>query len=171
MGPAPCRALTFTVFPGLNFPDLNVTGFLPSGLFGLGQESSPAKWGFFDGFYDFGDYSATFGHTHIVSTSVVNEFSGGIRRQDEGFGADNADEFQRRLVRANVGYTQGQFSPELNTLDMIPRVTIQNINSGGADFGSEPGGSDFGSSGPQTRKPVPVGAGGKRGDMDDEIPF
>ena len=33
------------------------------------------------------------------------------------------------------------------------------------------GGADFGSSGPQTRKPVPVGAGGKRGDMDDEIPF
>ena len=27
--------------------DNNVTGFLPSGLFGLGQESSPAKWGFF----------------------------------------------------------------------------------------------------------------------------
>ena len=40
-----------------------------------------------------------------------------------------------------------------------------------ATSGPEPGGGDFGSSGPQTRKPVPVGAGGKRGDMDDEIPF
>jgi single-strand DNA-binding protein len=59
-------------------------------------------------------------------------------------------------------------------------VVLQNFNSqlvlldkigGGGDFGSEPSGSDFGSSGPQTRKPVPVGAGGKRGDMDDEIPF
>jgi len=63
-------------------------------------------------------------------------------------------------------------------------VVLQGFNSqltmldkmGGGDFGSEPGGSgDFGSSGPssgpQTRKPATVGAGGKRGDMDDEIPF
>ena len=58
-------------------------------------------------------------------------------------------------------------------------VVLQGFNSqlqmldraGGGDFGSEPSGSEFGSSGPQTRKPVPVGAGGKRGDMDDEIPF
>jgi single-strand DNA-binding protein len=54
------------------------------------------------------------------------------------------------------------FNSQLQMLDKI---------GGGGDFGSEPGGSDFGSSGPQTRKPVPVGAGGKRGDMDDEIPF
>jgi single-strand DNA-binding protein len=52
-----------------------------------------------------------------------------------------------------------------------PLTMLDKIGGGGADFGSEPGGSDFGSSGPQTRKPVPVGAGGKRGDMDDEIPF
>jgi len=41
---------------------------------------------------------------------------------------------------------------------------------GGGDFGSS---DDFGSSGPTARdkQPAMAGAGGKRGDMDDEIPF
>jgi single-strand DNA-binding protein len=45
---------------------------------------------------------------------------------------------------------------------------------GGGDFGSEDSGSDFGSSSPAPRRqPATAGAsaGGKRGDMDDEIPF
>jgi single-strand DNA-binding protein len=62
-------------------------------------------------------------------------------------------------------------------------VVLQNFNStlvmldkadrAGGDYGSDAGASDFGSSGP-ARKPATVGAGGaggKRGDMDDEIPF
>ena len=63
-------------------------------------------------------------------------------------------------------------------------VVLQNFNStlvmldraggGGGDFGSDDAGSEFGSSGPSAaRKPAvaAAGAGGKRGDMDDEIPF
>jgi single-strand DNA-binding protein len=59
-------------------------------------------------------------------------------------------------------------------------VVLQGFNSqltmldraggGGGDFGSDEG-SDFGSSSPRARQPAAVGAGGKRGDMDDEIPF
>ena len=49
---------------------------------------------------------------------------------------------------------------------------LDKLGGGGGDFASDPGGSgDFGSSGTQARKPATVGAGGKRGDMDDEIPF
>ena len=59
-------------------------------------------------------------------------------------------------------------------------IVLQNFNStlvmldgrsggGGGDFGSDD--SDFGSSGPARKQPATVGAGGKRGDMDDEIPF
>jgi single-strand DNA-binding protein len=61
-------------------------------------------------------------------------------------------------------------------------VVLQNFNStlvmldragggGGGDFGSDTGG-DFGASGPVTREKKPAMAGGgRRGDMDDEIPF
>jgi single-strand DNA-binding protein len=44
---------------------------------------------------------------------------------------------------------------------------------GGSDFGSDNGSSDFGSSGPaRQRQPAMAGGGGgKRGDLDDEIPF
>src|SRR5580765_449773 len=42
---------------------------------------------------------------------------------------------------------------------------------GGSDFGADQG-SDFGSSGPaRSRQPAMAGGGGKRGDLDDEIPF
>ncbi len=67
---------------------------------------------------------------------------------------------------------QDRYSTEVVLQGFNSQLTmLDKIGGGGSDFSSEPGGSDFGSSGPQTRKPVPVGAGGKRGDMDDEIPF
>ena len=45
-------------------------------------------------------------------------------------------------------------------------------SSGGEDFGGGSSSDDFGSRGPSAaRKPAMSGAGGKRGDMDDEIPF
>src|SRR5437763_15346329 len=44
--------------------------------------------------------------------------------------------------------------------------------SGSGDFSSDEVGGEFGSSGPSAaRKPAVAAAGGKRGDMDDEIPF
>ena len=66
---------------------------------------------------------------------------------------------------------QDRYSTEVVLQGFNSQLTMLDKMGGSADLGSEPGGSDFGSSGPQTRKPVPVGAGGKRGDMDDEIPF
>jgi single-strand DNA-binding protein len=42
-------------------------------------------------------------------------------------------------------------------------------SSGGGDFGNDS--NDFGSSRPAARQPAMAGAGGKRGDLDDEIPF
>ena len=58
-------------------------------------------------------------------------------------------------------------------------VVLQNFNSQltmldrAGDRGELGGDEDFGSSGPLARekKPAMAGAGGKRGDMDDEIPF
>ena len=60
-------------------------------------------------------------------------------------------------------------------------VVLQGFNSaltmldraGGGGGGTEYGesGSDFGSSRPAARQPAMAGGGGKRGDLDDEIPF
>jgi len=93
----------------------------------------PSKWGFFDGFYDFGDYRTSLGHTRIFSASVINELSAGFRTQDEGFGADDPAEQEARLARTNVGFTQGQFYPELNRPGIIPRIQVDSINGTGVD--------------------------------------
>jgi len=55
-----------------------------------------------------------------------------------------------------------------STLTMLDRAGGER---GGGDFGGSD--SDFGSSGPsmRERQPAMAGGGGKRGDMDDEIPF
>ena len=63
-------------------------------------------------------------------------------------------------------------------------VVLQGFNStltmldgrsggGGGSFGSDDSGgdSDFGASRPAARQPAMAGGGGKRGDLDDEIPF
>jgi single-strand DNA-binding protein len=59
------------------------------------------------------------------------------------------------------------FNGHLTMLDKV------GDRGGGGDFGSDDGGGEFGSSGPTSRekKPAMAAAGGKRGDMDDEIPF
>jgi single-strand DNA-binding protein len=65
-----------------------------------------------------------------------------------------------------------QFNSQLTMLD---RASDRG-GGGGGDFGSDDSSGSFGSSGPSTRErqPAMAGAGGgtgKRGDMDDEIPF
>ena len=57
-----------------------------------------------------------------------------------------------------------QFNSQLTSLDRA------SDRGGGSDFASDEGGGDFGSAGPREKKPAMAGAG-KRGDMDDEIPF
>ena len=60
------------------------------------------------------------------------------------------------------------FNAQLTMLDKAG----ERGGGGGGDFGSDDSGGDFGSSGPSTREKKPaLAAAGKRGDMDDEIPF
>jgi single-strand DNA-binding protein len=55
-------------------------------------------------------------------------------------------------------------------LTMLDRASDR--GSGGGDFGSDDSSGSFGSAGPSAREKQPAMAGaGKRGDMDDEIPF
>ena len=70
---------------------------------------------------------------------------------------------------------QERYSTEVVLQGFNSQLTMLDRAGGGGDFGStESAGSDFGSAGPGApRKPAMAGAGagGKSGDLDDEIPF
>lgn len=66
-----------------------------------------------------------------------------------------------------------KYSTEVVLQGFNSQLTMLDGRGGGGGERSEfSGGSDFGSPGPTaSRKPAMAGAGGGRGDMDDEIPF
>jgi len=69
---------------------------------------------------------------------------------------------------------QYKYSTEVVLQGFNSQLTmLDRAGGGGGEIGSDDmGGGDFGSSGPSTRERKPAMAGaGKRGDMDDEIPF
>jgi single-strand DNA-binding protein len=90
---------------------------------------------------------------------------------------------EQYLKKGSKVYLEGQLQTRKWTdKDNIERysteVVLQGFNSaltmldgrGGGGTGADEGGGDFGSSAPRERKPAMAG-GGKRDDMDDEIPF
>ena len=65
---------------------------------------------------------------------------------------------------------QDRYSTEVVLQGFNSQLTMLDTRGGGS--GADAGSSDFGSAGPSAaRKPAMAGAGGKRDDMDDEIPF
>jgi single-strand DNA-binding protein len=68
-----------------------------------------------------------------------------------------------------------KYSTEVVLQGFNSALTMLDARGGGSSGAEDFGGSssdDFGSRGPSAaRKPAMAGAGGKRGDMDDEIPF
>jgi single-strand DNA-binding protein len=70
---------------------------------------------------------------------------------------------------------QEKYSTEVVLQGFNSQLTmLDRAGGGGDDFGADPGGSEFGASGPapRARQPATAGAGGKRGGgLDDDIPF
>jgi single-strand DNA-binding protein len=70
---------------------------------------------------------------------------------------------------------QEKYSTEVVLQGFNSQLTMLDRAGGGSsdEFGGDSGGSDFGSSGPgpRARQPATAGAGGKRGGLDDDIPF
>jgi single-strand DNA-binding protein len=68
---------------------------------------------------------------------------------------------------------QDRYSTEVVLQGFNSQLTMLDRAGGGSGGESYDNGGDFGASGPTTRerKPAMAGAGGKRDDMDDEIPF
>jgi single-strand DNA-binding protein len=70
---------------------------------------------------------------------------------------------------------QDRYSTEVVLQGFNSQLTmLDKLGGGGGDFGSEESGGEFGSAGPSApRKPAMAGAsaGGRSGDLDDDIPF
>jgi single-strand DNA-binding protein len=67
---------------------------------------------------------------------------------------------------------QDRYSTEVVLQGFNSALTMLDRAGGGAGFGADSSGDDFGSpSVSAPRRPAPVGGGGKHDDMDDEIPF
>src|SRR5882757_8505792 len=66
-----------------------------------------------------------------------------------------------------------RYSTEIVLQNFSSQLTMLDKAGGGGDFRSDDGDSDFGASGPSAprAKAPAMAGGGKRGDMDDEIPF
>lgn len=102
-----------------------------SNQYGSEITAGPAKWGFFDASYLFSDHSINGGWNRIFSSAVVNELQAGVRRQTEGF-QTHGDSDWERVRRRTVGWTLGQYYPDVNPDGIIPRVTF-GLNATGID--------------------------------------
>jgi hypothetical protein len=94
-----------------------------SNQYGSEITAGPTKWGFFDGAYIFSDSSVNGGWNKIFGPRLVNELQVGIRRQTEGFQTHQDSDWQR-IRRSDIGWTVPQYFPEVNTLDIMPRITF-----------------------------------------------
>ena len=94
-----------------------------SNQYGSEITAGPADWGFYEGSYIFSDSGATLGWTKIFGSNRINELSGGVKRQTEGFPPRSDAEYVH-LRRSDVGFNMGQWYPELNPLGTVPMVSF-----------------------------------------------
>jgi hypothetical protein len=91
---------------------------------GLGTSGWPSgdanRWGI-NSHYLYTDNGWSANWVHVLSSTVVNEFNFGMRRDTEGF--IPADGMIDKVSRAKVGYTAAQLFPQNNNLGAIPRIT------------------------------------------------
>jgi hypothetical protein len=91
---------------------------------GLGTSGWPGgdanRWGI-SSHYLYTDDGWSANWVHIFSSSVVNEFNFGMRKDSEGFIPSAG--IPERFSRATTGYSAAQLFPENNHLGTVPRVT------------------------------------------------
>jgi len=85
--------------------------------------AGPAKWGFFNTHYLNTDRGVSANYTKIWRANLVMDSDFGIRQQTEQF-YPLTDADWDRINRANVGFNLGQFHPELNPRNVIPKVNF-----------------------------------------------
>jgi len=90
--------------------------------------AGPNKWGFFNTHYLNTDRGGSANYTKILSPTMVLESDFGIRQQTEQFYPLTEADWTR-INRSTIGFTVGQFHPELNPRNVIPKVTFSVPNS------------------------------------------
>ena len=85
--------------------------------------AGPAKWGFFNTHYLNTDRGISANYTRIIRPNLVLDSDFGTRQQTEQF-YPLTDADWTRINRDTVGFTVGQFHPELNPRNVIPKVTF-----------------------------------------------
>jgi hypothetical protein len=90
--------------------------------------AGPARWGFFKTHYLNTDRGMSANYTKILRSNLVVDTDFGSRQQTEQF-HPLTDADWTRIDRRTIGFTVGQFHPELNTFNVIPKVTFNVPNS------------------------------------------
>jgi hypothetical protein len=90
--------------------------------------AGPAKWGFFNTHYLNTDRGGSVNYTKILRSNLVLDTDFGTRQQTEQF-YPLTDADWTRIDRKTIGYTLGQFHPELNPNNVVPKVTFNVPNA------------------------------------------
>ena len=86
--------------------------------------AGPNKWGFFNTHYLNTDRGITANYSRIIRPNLVLDSDFGTRQQTEQF-YPLTDADWTRINRDTVGFRVGQFHPELNPRNVIPKVTVR----------------------------------------------
>jgi hypothetical protein len=90
--------------------------------------AGPNKWGFFNTHYLNTDRGVSVNYAKVIRPNLVLDSDFGTRQQTEQFYPLTQGDWDR-INRANVGFNVGQFHPELNPRNVIPKVTFNVPNS------------------------------------------
>jgi hypothetical protein len=90
--------------------------------------AGPNKWGFFNTHYLNTDRGISVNYAKVIRPNLVLDSDFGTRQQTEQFYPLTQGDWDR-INRTNVGFTVGQFHPELNPRNVVPKVTFNVPNS------------------------------------------
>ncbi|MDQ3348660.1 MAG: carboxypeptidase regulatory-like domain-containing protein [Acidobacteriota bacterium] len=90
--------------------------------------AGPNKWGFFNTHYLNTDRGVSANYTKVLRSNLVSDTDFGTRQQTEQFYPLTQGDWDR-ITRSNVGFNLGQFHPELNPRNVIPKVNFNVPNA------------------------------------------
>ena len=96
---------------------------------GYAVSSGASAWGLVQQCYCFTDTSGAVGYTKTFSPTVVLEVLGGVRHSRKSGFWKGTPEQQGVVFRQNAGFNLGQWYPQVNSLNIISRVTWSGVTN------------------------------------------